>query len=326
MQAEKQSLTLLIGYWTFQLIVSWYFPHLEASNGSPYSLIFFTVAFIFIFIVPTMVGILLMPLATSLKWKLGISYGRRSLKHLLEVLHIIYEQKIVVLIISGFVFLMFAFDGDATCLIRYVMKGSPCWPVLIPHQQRDKLPYPLQHAWIKSWHLLFSDYSPGSVLTFMQSLGRELGEVCRLLPVLIGMYVASLFVVPHKHTVLRLTIFACVAGVVLGGVTSGSFKILFHRYRPNAYGDPYRWTGPGTAVVNHLSFSKLDLSFPAGHTTVTSAVATCLYIAIMQSVNVSSLACKMFLVFLLYMFPLAVLVSRVGDCYHWTSDAAFGVG
>ena len=326
-QRDTRSLVLLASYWSFLVVVTLWFPHLEQSNGSPYSLIFFTVAFIFIFIAPTLVGLLVLLLAMLLKWEQGLAYSERSRANILAVILIIWEQRVIIAVLSGIVVLMFALDGDSLSVIRYIMNGRPCWPLLIPHFKyvHAQLPYPLQHAWIKSWHKIFSGYSPSIMVVFIQNFGRELGEVSRLLPVLVGVYVVSLLLAPSNHSTLRLTLFACVAGVVLGGVTSGSFKILLHRYRPNAYGDPYKWKGPGTAVVNHLSFSKLDLSFPAGHTTVTCAVATCLYVAVLQRVRVSSVVGKALMAFIIYMFPVAVLVSRVGDCYHWTSDAAFGV-
>lgn len=325
LQRERRTLLLLSAYWSFKIIASNWYPYTEQSNGSPWSLIFFTVVFITLFIIPTVIGVLMIPVAALLQWKWCLSYSTKSKQDVVEVFHIIRNQKKIVFLISVFVIFLFVIDGDITCLIRYTMKGKPCWPVLIPRSKRGRLPYPLKHAWIKTWHRLFLGYTPHHFITFIQMMGMELGEVCRLLPVLIGVYVVSLLFVTHRHSTIRHTLFACVAGVVLGGVTSGSFKILLHRYRPNAYGDPYKWTGPGTAVVNHLAFSKLDLSFPAGHTTVTSAVATCLYISIIQSIDACSIIWKLGLALLLYIFPAAVLVSRVGDCYHWTSDAAFGV-
>ena len=315
----------LVSYWFFDIFVLLWFPYLERSNGAPFSLIFFSVTFVLIFITPTLIWLLLLPVSILLKWQYGQLNGDKAKSSILDVLRIVMDQWLVILCISLFVLLMFVFDADLTCLIRYTMKGKPCWPVLIPSSTKPALPYPLQHAWIKSWHKLFYGYAPGAVQGFVQSLGCSLGEVPTLLPTLIGVYVVSLLIIPSKHTVLRLTIFSCVAGVVLAGVFSASLKIMLHRYRPNAYGDPYRWTGPGTAVVNHLAFSKLDLSFPAGHTSVTSAVATSLYLGLVQSHNDSPIVWRALIASLLFMFPLAVLVSRVGDCYHWNSDATFGV-
>lgn len=324
-QTDWRSLVLLVSYWMFVVTLLIWYPRLEESNGSPYSLIFFTITFIFLYIVPTLVWLFMLPLSVLLQWETGVFHGEKSKTDIRAVLCIIWRQRLTIGAISLIVLFMFVVDADLTCVIRYTMKGKPCWPVLIPNSLRSHLPYPLQHAWIQSWHRVFSGYTPGTVQMFIQNFGRELGEVPKLLPVLIGVYVVSLLIVPSKHTTLRLTVFSCMAGVVLGGISSGSLKILLHRYRPNAYGNPYRWTGPGTTVVNHLAFSKLDLSFPAGHTSVTSAVATCLYVGLLHSNKVCSVTWKIMIAFLLYLFPVAVLVSRVGDCYHWNSDATFGV-
>ena len=325
LKEDKRSMALLVSYWSFNIIVSYWFPYMKLSNGSPYSLIFFSVAFITLFILPTAMWLLFLPVSSFLEWKTGQLEGNKSKSVIMRTLRIVWQQRLTIFFISMMVLLMFVFDADLTCVIRYTMKGQPCWPVLIPASSRPQLPYPLQHAWIKSWHKLFHGYSPGMVAEFIQNLGRGLGEVPSLLPTLIGVYLVTLFIVPSKQKILRLTIFACVAGIVLGGVLSGTLKILIHRYRPNAYGDPYQWTGPSTTVVNHLAFSKLDLSFPAGHTSVTSAVATCLYLGLLESHDRAPLTWRVCVVILLYMFPVAVLVSRVGDCYHWNSDATFGV-
>ena len=325
LRAEKRSMALLISYWCFDTIATFWFPYVERSNGAPYSLIFFSVAFISLFILPTVLWLLLLPVSLLLKWESGLLQGEKSKAAILDVLIIVWNQRLTVLSISVVVLVMFVFDADLTCVIRYTMKGNPCWPVLVPAASPSQIPYPLQHTWIKSWHKLYHGYSPGAVQLFIQNLGRGLGEVPTLLPAVIGVYVVSLLIVPSRHRILRVTAFACVAGIVLGGVFSATLKILLHRYRPNAYGDPYKWTGPGTAVVNHLAFSKLDLSFPAGHTTVTSAVSTSLYLGLLQSHEDPPLMWRAFVVLLLYLFPVAVLISRVGDCYHWNSDATFGV-
>ena len=322
---EKRSVILLASYWSFNTTVSYWLPYSEQSNGCPYSLVFFSVAFISLFILPTVLWLLLLPVSLLLKWENGSAQGQKSKEILIDILRIIWQQRLTIFYISLAVLLMFVFDADLTCVIRYTMEGKPCWPVLIPPSSRSHLPYPLQYAWVKSWHNIFHGYSPGVVAAFIQNLGRGLGEVPTLLPTLIGVYVVTLLLVPSKHKILRLTIFGCVAGIVLGGVFSATLKILVHRYRPNSYGDPYKWSGPGTSVVNHLAFSKLDLSFPAGHTSVTSAVATCLYLGLLRSQDGTHVVWRACIAILLYMFPVAVLVSRVGDCYHWNSDATFGV-
>ena len=220
----------------------------------------------------------------------------------------------------------FIFDGDISSVFRYVVKGKACWPLLIPANRMSSLPYPLEYAWVKTWHKYFEGYEPNWMIDYCLHYGRELGEVCRLLPMLIGTYALAKLMLPPECKMIKRALFASIAGVVMGGVASASCKIILHRYRPNAYGNPYMWTGPGTQIVNHYAFSKLDLSFPAGHTTITTAVATCLYSTITANCKcASSRRLDVWLIICLYLYPFIVLMSRVSDCYHWTSDASFGV-
>ena len=320
---EKRNTAFIVIYWLVKVALSTWYPEGEKSNGTPYSLIFFTILFITLYIVPTVICTLVNVCFRNALPRLRIN------KKLFQSFFVSVGRwnKSIVLILC-LVVLTYICDGDLTSVLRYIVKGKPCWPLLIPSSMQDTLPYPLQHAWIKTWQNVFSGYNSINAVTTVMLLGREMGEVHRLLPVLIGTYVFAQLVIPHKHGCIKVSLFACITGVVLGGVTSASLKILLHRYRPNAYGDPYMWKGPGTAVVNHLSFSKLDLSFPCGHTTVTCAVATCLYQVILQvgyKIQHPSNWLKVWLLVCLYFYPIVVLVSRVSDCYHWTSDATFGV-
>ena len=328
---EKRNTAFIVIYWLVKVALSTWYPEGEKSNGTPYSLIFFTILFITLYIVPTVICTLINRCISCFR-KCSTCNLLPRLRMNIKVSQSFFVSvgrwnKSIVLILC-LVVLTYICDGDLTSVLRYIVKGKPCWPLLIPSSMRDTLPYPLQHAWIKTWQNVFSGHKSINAVTTIMLLGREMGEVHRLLPVLIGTYVFAQLVIPHRHGCIKVSLFACITGVVLGGVTSASLKILLHRYRPNAYGDPYMWKGPGTAVVNHLSFSKLDLSFPCGHTTVTCAVATCLYQVILQvgyKIQHPSNWLKMWLLVCLYFYPIVVLVSRVSDCYHWTSDATFGV-
>lgn len=318
---EKRGTALIVVYWLVKVSLSIWYPKGEGSNGSPFSLIFFTILFIALYIAPSVIS----ACVNAYNPRLRKSYRYLSLRMRRDIFCNGWNRSVVVIICL--VVLTYIRDGDITSILCYVGRGRPCWPLLIPSSMQDTLPYPLQHAWIKTWHNVFSGHQPSNAVIAVIALGREMGEVCRLLPVLIGIYVFAQLCLPHKHHHIKVTLFACIAGVVLGGVASGSFKILLHRYRPNAYGNPYMWKGPGTTVVNHLAFSKLDLSFPAGHTTVTCAVATCLYQAVLLNCSYCKLSncLKMWLILCMYFYPFVVLVSRVSECYHWTSDATFGV-
>lgn len=328
---EKRNTAFIVIYWLVKVALSTWYPEGEKSNGTPYSLVFFTIFFITLYIAPTVICTLVNICISCFRKcsTYNILLRLRMNKKISKSFFVSVGRwnKSIVLILC-LVVLTYICDGDLTSILRYIVKGKPCWPLLISSSMRDTLPYPLQHAWIKTWQNVFSGYKSINAVTTVMLLGREIGEVHRLLPVLIGTYVFTQLVIPHRHSCIKVSLFACITGVVLGGVTSASLKILLHRYRPNAYGDPYMWKGPGTAVVNHLSFSKLDLSFPCGHTTVTCAVATCLYQVILQvgyKIQHPSNWLKVWLLVCLYFYPIVVLVSRVSDCYHWTSDATFGV-
>lgn len=67
--------------------------------------------------------------------------------------------------------------------------------------------------------------------------------------------------VPHARSLVRSLIVAdaqiarmfhtAVKAAVVGGAISAGLKMLVHRYRPNAYGDPLRLLGPALTTINH---------------------------------------------------------------------------
>ena len=323
---EKRALTLIGGYWLVKVLLMLWYPNGESSNGSPYSLIFFTCWFITLYIIPFLFSSVLAAVTNCLQVTCLSGNWDREYISKKSVLGVFNHWKRSSLIIASLVLLTYIADSDVLYILRYLGKGQPCWPVLVPSDVRDPLPYPLQHAWIKTWHTVFAGYQPHEVVTIVMLMGREM-EVIHVLPMLISLYVFAQVFLPRQNASVKQALFGCIAGVVMSGVCSGGLKMLLHRYRPNAYGNPYMWTGPGSAVVNHLAFSKLDLSFPAGHATVTTSVATCLHQALSRGMPVhnGSNWLRGWMTLLLYFYPMVVLVSRVSDCYHWTSDAVFGV-
>ena len=324
-QEEKRVVTLMISYSLLKALLRVIYPDLENSNGSPLSLVLFTVLFNIIFVLPTIIQTIV-----YIKRRILHRSYRQSANPVRNVsasLSALKKWRLSITLTFCLFLITFVFDGDISSVFRYVVKGKACWPLLIPINKMSSLPYPLEHAWVKTWHKHFEGYEPIWVIPYCLHYGRELGEVCRLLPMLIGTYALAKLMLPPEHKMIKRALFASIAGVVMGGVASASCKIILHRYRPNAYGNPYIWTGPGTHIVNHLAFSKLDLSFPAGHTTITTAVATCLYSTITTNCQCVSSRRRLdaWLIICLYLYPIIVLLSRVSDCYHWTSDASFGV-
>lgn len=325
-QEEKRVAALMISYSLLKVLLQVVYPYLENSNGSPLSLVLFTILFNVIFVLPTIIQIIL----HVKRYALQSSYRQSTnpiRKNILNFLSVVKKWRFSIVFIFCLFLLTLIFDGDIIYIFRYAIKGTPCWPLLIPVNKMSPLPYPLEYAWVKTWHRHFVGYKPSWMISYCLHYGRELGEVCRLLPMLIGLYVLAKLMLPSENKLIKKSLFASIAGVVMGGVASASCKIILHRYRPNAYGNPYMWTGPGTQIVNHWMFSKLDLSFPAGHTTVTTAVATCFYSTITTNCECvgSRRRLDVWLIICLYLYPIVVLLSRVSDCYHWTSDASFGV-
>ena len=329
---DKRSVLLILFYLTIKVSLMAFFPATESSNGSPLSLILFTAVFISIYLLPPSFSAIFSALKSFLSCCSPWGNSKRTMsgngisESMVICFKYILQWKWSLFIVGMIVMGTYLLDAELSAMIRFLGAGKSCWPIL-RHQGEDEEKLPVNMINTIPWHETFKDYKPPSVLGYLISYGRELGEVCHLLPLLIGTYTLAQLLLPPENSLIKKALFASIAGVVLGGITSGSFKILFHRYRPNAYGNPYMWTGPGITTVNHFKFSKLDLSFPAGHTTVTTAVATCLYVFISSNLkNIKHSRLVVILLFLcLYTHPLLVLVSRVSDCYHWTSDASFGV-
>ena len=324
-QEERRSLALLLMYTATKAGIQLCLPSYEDSNGSPLSLILFTVYFIMMFVLPP-IGTAAWRAATHIT---NCQYHRGKipkglLQHVNRDFFQVWKTSIVLTLIT--VALSYVFDGDLTSIMRYLAHGTSCWPLLVPKSQQDSLPYPLKYAWIQKWHQIFHDYEPSTFIRDIVILGREM-EVIHLLPMLIGIYVLAQVLLPKENWVIKKVSFGCISSVVLSGAISGCLKILLHRYRPNAYGNPYMWTGPRATTVNHIAFSKLDLSFPCGHTTVSMSIASCLYLGVMYSLGprLSAVKLKVFLVVFIYSYPMVVLFSRVSECCHWTSDAIFGV-
>lgn len=113
----------------------------------------------------------------------------------------------------------YIFDSNITALVRFLGKGVPCWP-LFPPKDNAAVPSNILNAY--PWHTVFPDYRPSALVKGLILIGRELGEVCHLLPMLIGTYTLSQIFLPPKNSLIKSALFASITGVVLGGLTSGS--------------------------------------------------------------------------------------------------------
>ena len=157
----------------------------------------------------------------------------------------------------------------------------------------------------------------------------SVGEVPRFLPMVIVMLIAAQILTLPTQRIVRTMSFHAIKGLVFGGAVSATVKFLSHRYRPIAYVDPLKWTGPALTYVDHSAFSKLDMSFPCGHSTVTSAAAFCIAYHGQRLIRTSFPNAGIFpevLVWASTMFyPTLVVVARAMQCVHWPSDAVAGL-
>lgn len=157
-----------------------------------------------------------------------------------------------------------------------------------------------------------------------------LGEVSRILPALITVSVFAQIAVPKQYELARHILFRAVLAQVIGGSISAFLKIMFHRFRPMAYGDPLMFQGPGFQVVNHMEFSKLDLSFPCGHATITFATCYVFYKGILAFIKSNrpnfelTPTMKYSIGIVLFTFSSLTGLSRIAHCKHWASDVLAG--
>jgi len=157
-----------------------------------------------------------------------------------------------------------------------------------------------------------------------------LGEVSRILPALITIAVFAQLIVPKQYELVRHIFFRAVLAQVIGGMISAFLKIIFHRFRPIAYGDPLMFEGPGLQVVNHMAFSKLDLSFPCGHATITFATCYVFYRGIFAFIKSNrpsfepSQNMRYSIGTLIFIFSCLTGLSRIAHCKHWASDVLAG--
>ena len=321
---ERRVLMLMMVHWLFKLSLLLWYPQGDERLDAPYSLIFFSCAYTVLFILPPLLWALFTTITGYLHTIFQSKFSTSPLCSRSVIFRTINRWKRSSVVIVLLVLLMYVIDSDVTYVLRYLCWGKPCWPVLVPSIMHDTAP--LQYAWIKTWPTIFSGYQPCPLITFILFIGREM-EINTVLPVLIGIYVLSQIFLPQENASTKRTFFGCIAAVVMSGLCSGMLKLLFHRCRPMAYGNPYMWSGPGLPAVHHPEHSKLDLSFPAGHPTVTTAMATCLHQALSKgmSAHTGSNWLWWWMTVLLYFYPVVVLVNRVSDCYHWPSDVVFGV-
>ena len=169
-----------------------------------------------------------------------------------------------------------------------------------------------------------------------------LGEVPFVLPSVFVLYVTAHFILggrPRKRILLQAPLIA----TVYAGVTSALIKGLVHRERPMSFGDPLIFSGPSLQWRSVQGFSKLDMSLPSGHVSVTLAVAHCLHRLWLvdhgamatsrtdasnrpqaRMGKIRSLVTTFIRSAAFYVLPCVTAISRASRCAHWPSDTIIG--
>jgi membrane-associated phospholipid phosphatase len=110
-----------------------------------------------------------------------------------------------------------------------------------------------------------------------------------------------------KNQNIKSTTLLCAESVLLARGCTEILKQGFHRYRPSESASSREWRGP--------AFSVKHLSFPSGHTTAASALASALAVRYQESPLVGIIACAL---------AACTGLSRINDNEHWASDVFTG--
>jgi len=133
------------------------------------------------------------------------------------------------------------------------------------------------------------------------SVGNAFGNPVYVAPVLAAGWAAGKLA--HSEAVSQAAYRAVLSGA-LAGTISAAIKIAVGRARPFQGGDPSQFR----------AFSRLDASFPSGHTTFAMAIASSLAHSIKPH----------WPAVLLYGATAVTGFARINDDKHWLSDVAAG--
>lgn len=137
----------------------------------------------------------------------------------------------------------------------------------------------------------------------VSSVATTFGDPWYVIPALGTTYIlAEIF--PDRK--LRKTTLLSLESLLISGLFVQTLKFTFHRHRPDQYFLYDQFDGP--------SFSSRNLSFPSGHTAVAFSVLTVFASEYADEPGVAPIA---------YTLATLVMLSRVHDFTHWSSDAFF---
>ena len=309
---DKRLILLLLVFSTYRIVMNINNPSLEARKGGAYSLILFTALICLLYVLPDKVMLLWSYIVQSR------CNGSTFCSFLLSS-----EMFLTVILFLG-VCLAYLIDADIIKVVQHLMGMPSCYPVLETKPQYSDL-LPANQRITDHWNASNSiPYMVVMLRNVLMSDGEYLGSMNTFLPTLIGLYLVSRLFLSDRHSVIVLTLFYMVQAACVAGMVSAALKHSSHRFRPTAFSSPYVWLGPGHRLSLGHGYSGLDCSFPSGHATVTTAVASVILFSIINHFAVSLFSLVALLI-TIYWFSFLVMINRISHCEHWPSDVLSGV-
>ena len=309
---DKRLILLLLVFGTYRLLMNINNPSLEVRKGGAYSLILFTALICLLYVLPDKLMLL---------WSYIVQprcYGSTFWSFLVST-----ETLLSVTLFLG-VCVAYMIDVDILKIVQHLLGMPSCYPALETQPSYSDL-LPTNHRITDHWNA--SNSIPFVVVMIrdvLMSDGEYLGSMNTFLPTLIGLYLVSRVFLSDRHSVVVLTLFYIVQVACVAGMISALLKHVGHRFRPSAFSSPYVWLGPAHRLSLGHGYSGLDCSFPSGHATVTTGVASVIFLTLINHFTVSLLS-TLALLMTIYWFSFLVMINRISHCEHWPSDALFGV-
>ena len=308
---DKRLILLLLVFGIYRLLMNINNPSLEARKGGAYSLILFTALVCLLYVLPDKIMLLWSYIAQPK------CYGNTFWS-------LVSTETLLSVILFVGVCVAYMLDADIIKIVQHLLGMPSCYAALETEPRYSDL-LPANQRITDRWNA--STSIPLVVVTMRNLLMRDgeyLGSMNTFLPTLIGLYLVSRVFLSDRHSLVVLTLFYMVQVACVAGMISAFLKHVGHRFRPSAFSSPYVWLGPAHRLSLGHGYSGLDCSFPSGHATVTTAVASVIFLTFINRFTLS-LFSMLALLLTIYWFSFLVMINRISHCEHWPSDVLFGV-
>ncbi|XP_065902054.1 uncharacterized protein [Dysidea avara] len=310
--SDKRLVILVLVFGTYRVLMTIHNPSLETRKGGAYSLILFTALICLLYVLPEKILLL-------------VNYVRQLSCHDNVLWCVMYAASYTLLstMVAFVVYMTYLFDAQLTGSLQRTLAMASCDPVLESIPPYSSLLAPDERS-TDRWNAS-TTVSPVFVIIrdALMMDGEYLGSMNTFLPILIGLYLLSRIFLPDRHSLVVMTLFYTVQASCVGGLTSALVKHTGHRFRPSAFSNPYVWNGLGHTSFPH-GLSGLDCSFPSGHATVTTAVTSVIFLAVVRRISLSILSTLVLFV-TVFWSSFLVMINRVSNCEHWPSDVLFAM-